>query len=189
MRDRRVLDVEARFGWWRNERARSSMKGERTSTREDGMGCMDWGSGEGQGLGWRFLKEKGPHINNIAFLPHFVIAFLGSSIIPRPHGVHPLNPPPPQHHRLPGAQRVCGGGGGRAREWTRGVWLVMNCYENERLKWRNRNKEYIVAGATRPCNSIFSENYLLYKLVAKKLNFVLSKLQISIWKDRATVAW
>ena len=29
----------------------------------------------------------------------------------------------------------------------------------------------------------------LYKLVAKKLDFVLSKLQISIWKDRATVAW
>ena len=30
---------------------------------------------------------------------------------------------------------------------------------------------------------------LLYKPVAKKLDFVLSKLQISIWKDRATVAW
>ena len=29
----------------------------------------------------------------------------------------------------------------------------------------------------------------LYKLVAKKLDFVLSKLQISIWKDRASVAW
>ena len=29
----------------------------------------------------------------------------------------------------------------------------------------------------------------LYKLVAKKLDFVLSKLQISIWKDRATVTW
>ena len=29
----------------------------------------------------------------------------------------------------------------------------------------------------------------IYKLVAKKLDFVLSKLQISIWKDRATVAW
>ena len=29
----------------------------------------------------------------------------------------------------------------------------------------------------------------LYELVAKKLDFVLSKLQISIWKDRATVAW
>ena len=29
---------------------------------------------------------------------------------------------------------------------------------------------------------------LSYKLVAKKLDFVLSKLQISIWKDRATVA-
>ena len=29
----------------------------------------------------------------------------------------------------------------------------------------------------------------LYKPVAKKLDFVLSKLQISIWKDRATVAW
>ena len=29
----------------------------------------------------------------------------------------------------------------------------------------------------------------LYLLVAKKLDFVLSKLQISIWKDRATVAW
>ena len=29
----------------------------------------------------------------------------------------------------------------------------------------------------------------LYKLVAKKLDFVLSKLQISIWKDRETVAW
>ena len=29
----------------------------------------------------------------------------------------------------------------------------------------------------------------LYKLVAKKLDFVLSKLQISIWKDRATAAW
>ena len=29
----------------------------------------------------------------------------------------------------------------------------------------------------------------LYKLVAKKLDFVLSKFQISIWKDRATVAW
>ena len=29
----------------------------------------------------------------------------------------------------------------------------------------------------------------LYKLVAKKLDFVLSKLQISIWKDRATVVW
>ena len=44
---------------------------------------------------------------------------------------------------------------------------------------------HIVAGATRPCNSIFGEN----KLVAKKLGFVLFKLQISIWKDRATVAW
>ena len=29
----------------------------------------------------------------------------------------------------------------------------------------------------------------LYKLVAKKLDFALSKLQISIWKYRATVAW
>ena len=34
-----------------------------------------------------------------------------------------------------------------------------------------------LAGATRPCNSIFGENYRLYKLVAKKLDFVLSKLQ------------
>ena len=29
----------------------------------------------------------------------------------------------------------------------------------------------------------------LYKLVAKKLDVVLSKLQISVWKDWATVAW
>ena len=29
----------------------------------------------------------------------------------------------------------------------------------------------------------------LYKLVAKKLDFVLSKLQITIWKDKETVAW
>ena len=29
----------------------------------------------------------------------------------------------------------------------------------------------------------------LYKLVAKKEDFVQSKLQISLWKDRATVAW
>ena len=29
----------------------------------------------------------------------------------------------------------------------------------------------------------------LNKPVARKLDFVLSKLQISIWKDKATVAW
>ena len=49
---------------------------------------------------------------------------------------------------------------------------------------------HIVAGATRPCNTQFLVKItFLYKLVAKKLDFVLSKLQISIWKDRATVAW
>ena len=37
----------------------------------------------------------------------------------------------------------------------------------------------IVGGVIRPSNSIFSENYLLYKLVAKKLDLLLSKLQIS----------
>ena len=49
--------------------------------------------------------------------------------------------------------------------------------------------KHIVAGATRPCNSILVKITFLYKLVAKKLDFVLSILQISIWKDRATVAW
>ena len=39
---------------------------------------------------------------------------------------------------------------------------------------------HIVSGVTRPCNSIFVKITFLYKLVAKKVDFVLSKLQILI---------
>ena len=59
------------------------------------------------------------------------------------------------------------------------------------IKLGNRKQLQNVDGIVQHCNLIFGENYffLIYKLVARKLDFVLSKLQISIWKDEATVAW
>ena len=39
---------------------------------------------------------------------------------------------------------------------------------------------YTVSGVIGPCNSFFGENDFSYKLVARKLHFVLSKLQILI---------
>ena len=51
-------------------------------------------------------------------------------------------------------------------------------------------KEYISSlGRQDLVTQFFVKITFLYKLVAKKLDFVLSKWQISIWKDRATVAW
>ena len=61
----------------------------------------------------------------------------------------------------------------------------MGCGEGRMgAKKRGRGGSNIVSGLVRPCNSIFFENQLLYKLIhvatCRKLDFVLSKLQISI---------
>ena len=65
--------------------------------------------------------------------------------------------------------------------------IVISSPDNDRFL--NFVPNVISLGRQDLVTQILVKMTFLYKLLAKKLDFVLSKLQISIWKDRETVAW